>query len=170
MKNAVKLFQDNMVELLSASEARLTHCLKQLNQDRLWWTPGPNQNSVGTLVRHIDGNLRQWAVAGIQQTKDHRNRDAEFHSSEQPSTDELLKVIRQTISETINIIQQSDETKLCEAREIQGFPTTVMGALLHTVPHCVGHTHQIVQLTRMQLTNDYQFHWSPNDPRTSIPL
>ncbi|MEP3478276.1 MAG: DUF1572 family protein [Fuerstiella sp.] len=170
MKNAVKLFQENMVELLSASEARMTHCLKQLNQNQLWWTPGPNQNSVGALVRHIDGNLRQWAIAGIQKAKDHRDRNAEFHSSEQPSAENLLKAIRKTISETINIIQQLDETKLREAREIQRFPTTVMGALLHTVPHSVGHTHQIVQLTRMQLANDYQFHWSPNDPRTSIPL
>lgn len=170
MKNAIKLFQGNMVELLSASEARMVHCVKQLNHERLWWTPGPNQNSVGTLIRHIDGNLRQWAIAGIQKAKDHRDRYAEFHSSEQPSATDLLKTIRQTISETINVIQQLDETKLTEPREIQLFPTTVMGALIHTVPHCVGHTHQIVQLTRMQLGSNYQFHWSASDPRTSIPL
>lgn len=170
MKNAIKLFQENMVQLLTASEARMVHCVKQLNHDRLWWVPGPNQNSAGTLIRHIDGNLRQWAIAGIQKANDHRNRDAEFHSSDQPQAAELLRCIRQTISETINTIQQLDEAQLCAPREIQQFPTTIMGALLHTVPHCVGHTHQIVQLTRMQLGDNYQFHWSKNDPRTSIPL
>lgn len=170
MKTSIKLFQENMVQLLSAAEARMVHCVKQLNHDGLWWTPGSNQNSVGTLIRHIDGNLRQWAIAGIQRTKDHRDRDAEFDSDNQPQAAELLKLIRQTISETIDIIQQLDETKLSEPREIQLFPTTVMGALLHTVPHCVGHTHQIVQLTRIQLGSDYQFHWSASDPRTSIPL
>lgn len=170
MKNAVKLFQDNIVQLLSASEARISHCVKQLNHDQLWWTPSPNQNSVGTLIRHINGNLRQWAIAGILQTKDERIRDNEFDPRSQLDATHLLSSIQQTISEAINVIQQLDETRLCESRHIQQFPTTVMGALLHTVPHCIGHTHQIVQLTRMQLTNDYQFHWSPNDPRTSIPL
>lgn len=170
MKNAIKLFQDNMVDLLSASEARIVHCVKQLNHDRLWWIPGPNQNSVGTLIRHIDGNLRQWAIVAIQRQKDRRDRDAEFDSSEQPDAARLLKSFRNTLSESINVIQQLDEATLIEAREIQLFSTTVMGALLHTVPHCVGHTHQIVQLTRMQLGSDYQFHWSPTDARTSIPL
>lgn len=170
MKNAIKLFQENMVQLLTASEARIVHCVKQLNHERIWWTPAPNQNSVGALLRHINGNLRQWTVVGIRQAKDRRDRDAEFHSADQPQATELLKSLRQTIEEAIDMIQQLDEAGLSEPREIQQFPTTVMGALLHTVPHCVGHTHQIVQLTRMQLGSNYQFHWSPNDPGTSIPL
>lgn len=170
MKTATKLFQENIVQLLTASESRITHCIKQLNHDRIWWTPGPDQNSVGTLLRHINGNLKQWAVAGIRQKPDDRDREAEFHSTDQPDAIELLSQFRSTITEAINIIQQLSEAELCEPREIQKFPTTVMGAILHTVPHCVGHTHQIVQLTRMQLKQDYQFHWSATDPRTTIPL
>lgn len=170
MKTALKLFQEEIVQLLTAAESRIVHCVKQLNHARIWWTPGPKQNSVGTLIRHINGNLKQWAVAGIQQKSDNRNRDSEFHSDAQPESIDLLTDLRSTIAEAINVIQQLDEEELCEPREIQSFPTTVMGAILHTVPHCVGHTHQIVQLTRMQLGPDYQFEWSPNDARTTIPL
>lgn len=78
--------------------------------------------------------------------------------------------LRSTIAEAINVVQLVNEAEFCEPREIQQFSTTVMGAILHTVPHCVGHTHQIVQLTRMQLGEDYDFHWSPDAPRMSIPL
>lgn len=170
MKPASKLFQENIVQLLQASEQRIAHCVSQLDQDQLWFEPGPGQNSVGSLIRHIEGNLRQWAISGIRRSTDHRDRESEFDSQQRPSHLQLLTMLKATIAEAIDVIQLQTDDSLSQPREIQQFNTTVMGAILHTVPHCVGHTHQIVQLTRMQLGQEYCFHWSPSDPRTSIPL
>jgi aminoglycoside N3'-acetyltransferase len=63
-----------------------------------------------------------------------------------------------------------DESSLGRARQIQGFDVTVMQALFHTVPHFVGHTHQILMLTRLALGTEYQFEWSPEQSRTGVPL
>ena len=44
---------------------------------------------------------------------------------------------------------------------IQGFEVNGWSALLDSTTHFKGHTQEIVCLTRMQLGDDYRFHWQP---------
>jgi hypothetical protein len=53
---------------------------------------------------------------------------------------------------------------LLEPRRIQGFETTVLAALFDSVSHFVGHTHQIVYITRLRLGDAYRFQWVPATP------
>ena len=39
---------------------RIMHSLAQLSEEDIWWQPGPGVNSIGTIIRHLCGNLRQW--------------------------------------------------------------------------------------------------------------
>jgi hypothetical protein len=54
--------------------------------------------------------------------------------------------------------------QLVEARRIQGFDVTVMHAIWDTVSHFVGHTHEIVYITRLQLREAYRFAFVPVTP------
>ena len=47
---------------------------------------------------------------------------------------------------------------------IQGFDVTALGAIFDCVPHFVGHTHQIVYITRCLLGDAYRFEWTPSAP------
>lgn len=158
------------IHLLTQSLDRIRHCVDQLNHHQLWWQPAEGQHSVGILLRHLTGNLQQWAVDGIPQQENTRERSAEFESPNQQPAEELLSHLTQVVDSAISVIETLEEPTLLDARTVQGFSVTVLGSLLHTVPHFVGHTHQIVMLTRMQLVDNYQFHWSPDSPRNKVPL
>lgn len=156
--------------LLDQAMSRTRHCVTQLSFEQLWWCPGPGQNSVGIVLRHVTGNLRQWAVCGLTGAKDDRNRADEFESTDQPSAAELLAALETVVREVGRVMQQLSAEQLLQVRTIQGFSVSGLGALLHTIPHFVGHTHQIVTLTRQQLGETYQFHWTPDAPRDVVPL
>src|SRR6187431_723775 len=57
---------------------RLTQCVKQLSEEDLWWRPNEASNSVGNLILHLVGNMRQWIVGGLGGIPTHRDRDSEF--------------------------------------------------------------------------------------------
>ncbi len=60
--------------------------------------------------------------------------------------------------------------QLSESRDIQGFNVTVLQAVMHTASHFVGHTHQIVFITRMILGDKYRFQWSGGGDRGQLPI
>jgi len=156
--------------LLDQAMLRTRHCVKQLTFEQLWWRPGPDQNSIGIVLRHITGNLRQWAICGLTGAADHRDRAEEFESETRPTAQELLAGLEAVVADVGRTMQGLSEEQLMQERTIQGFCVSGLGALLHTIPHFVGHTHQIVALTRMQLGAQYQFHWTPESPRDVVPL
>ncbi len=158
------------IHLLEQSVRKIEHCLKQLDSDQIWWRPAPELNSIGNLILHICGNLNQWAVNGIPDLKDERQRDLEFRADISLSVDELTGLMNQTVAQAAAVIHSLSPEKLLETRQIQGFTVTVLGAISHTVPHFVGHTHQIIYLTRLQLGNAYQFDWSPGSQQKRVPI
>lgn len=158
------------IHLLEQSVRKIEHCLKQLDSDQIWWRPAPELNSIGNLILHICGNLNQWAVNGIPDLKDERQRDLEFRADISLSVDELTGLMNQTVAQAAAVIHSLSPEKLLETRQIQGFTVTVLGAISHTVPHFVGHTHQIIYLTRLQLGNAYQFDWFPGSQQKRVPI
>ena len=162
--------QSEWTHLLNQSVDRIQHCLNQLSTDQVWWQPGSDQNSIGVLVRHLSGNLNQWVVDGIPQQQNSRDRKAEFDSTTHTSPEQLIRKLCQVVAKAIQTLKNLQHGDLTQQREIQGFEVTVLGTVMHSIPHFVGHTHQIVQLTRMQLGTSYQYHWDPDGPRNVVPL
>lgn len=156
--------------LLDRSVERISHCVTQLGADQIWWRPEEHLNSVGILIRHLAGNLNQWVVDGVSDTPNARDRRSEFESPKTESAEQLMSMLCHVVARAKNVIEALRLTDLSQARRIQQFDVSVLGAIMHSVPHFVGHTHQIVQLTRLQLGDAYQFHWTPVDDRNSVPL
>ncbi|MFY9252042.1 MAG: DUF1572 family protein [Fuerstiella sp.] len=163
-------FRAECIHLLNQSFSRITYCVMQLDAAQLWWQPAAGQNSVGALLRHLAGNLQQWAVDGVLDQPGFRDRNAEFHAEAVESAEVLLQRLEQVIERAREVLSALGDDDFVQTRSIQGFEVTVLGAIMHTVPHLVGHTHQIVTLTRMQLGANYQFHWDSAVSGGSVPL
>jgi hypothetical protein len=110
-------------ELDSALE-RIKHCLSQLNDAQVWHCSQPGLNSLGNLVLHLCGNLRQWVVAGLEAVVDEAKR----------------------------VLAGADARRLTEVRRIQGFDVTGVAAIFDSVPYFRGHTQEIVHMTQSSTT------------------
>jgi len=171
-KNAqlARAFLDDSVELIDQSMIKLRNCLKQLSLEQIWWRPSDACNSVGNLILHICGNLRQWTISGIGGLEDARNRELEFSNQWSMSADQLLKHLETETAECKSVLLSLTENALLSSFTIQGFEVNGLQAINHTVTHFVGHTHQIIYITRFQLGDKYEFAWSPHDDRKRLPI
>jgi len=149
---------------LVESLAKIEHCLDQLPEDELSWRPHESHNSIQNIILHLCGNLRQWIVHGVGGAPDRRNRPAEFADREPKSRSDLLAALRGTVAESNQVLETLPESRLLEAGTIQGFQTTKLSAIFDSVSHFVGHTHQIVYITRLKLGDRYHFQWAPASP------
>ena len=129
-----------------------------LTLDQIWWRPNEASNSIGNLMLHLAGNVRQWIVGGVRQLDTPRDRDAEFSNREHVGADELLNRLRAAVDEASAIIDRVSDAELAEPRQIQRFDTTVLGAIYHVVEHFSMHTGQIILLAKAQTGRDAGFY------------
>ena len=141
------------VEKLRRSGSRIEDCVGRLNYDQIWTRNSENVNSIGNLVLHLCGNVRQWIGFGIGQLADHRNRDSEFAARGDLEPAELIERARRTVSEAIGILEKFDVARLSEKVTIQNHEVTKMEAIYQVVEHFAQHTGQIIFITKM-LTGD----------------
>jgi hypothetical protein len=146
---------------LAGRHERLVHCLSQLDDRQVWWRPREGMNSIGNLVLHLCGNLRQWVVSGVGGAPDVRDRPAEFAERGPVPRDELLRRLAAVVAEADAVLAGADGATLPEPRTIQGFQETVLSALFDCLVHLGGHAQEVVCLTRLQLGDAYRFAWVP---------
>src|ERR1700730_11226513 len=106
---------------LDSALNRIKHCLGQLNDEQMWRRSQPSLNSIGNLVLHLCGNLRQWIVSGVGGASDARNRPAEFAERGPIQKDELLRRLEAVVKEAKGFLAGVDARQLAEDRRIQGF-------------------------------------------------
>ena len=156
-----KLFCQDSYGHLEYAVERVEHCLNQLSDEQIWWRPTENQNSIGNLVLHICGNVSQWILSGVGGLPNTRDRPSEF-SERGPLEHSLLALkLQESLTAVQQVLETVDEARLLESWVVQGFQTTGLGAITHSVTHFTGHMQEIICLTRMQLGADYQFKWQP---------
>ena len=155
---------------LTSALARIKHCLGQLNDEQVWWRSQPSLNSIGNLILHLCGNLRQWIVAGLGGAADSRDRPAEFAERGPLPKEELLRMLEAVLDEAKEVLGRLTARQLLEARRIQGFDLSGLGAIFDSVPHFRGHTQEIVHMTRLQLGDAYKFAWTPTTPEQGAPI
>jgi hypothetical protein len=149
---------------LDSALLRIKHCLGQLNDELVWRCSQRSLNSIGNLILHLCGNLRQWIVAGVGGSSDVRNRPAEFAERGPIPKEELLRRLEAAVKDAKGILEGVDARQLAEVRRIQGFDVTGAAAIFSSVPHFRGHTQEIVHMTRLQLGDAYKFAWAPATP------
>lgn len=137
---------------------KLERCLELLSEEQIWWRANPESNSIGNLLLHLSGNVRQWIVCGLGGDPDQRDRDSEFAQREVISRDELLARLKQTLNEADATLARFEVDKLLARHTIQGCDVTAMSAIYHVVEHFSMHTGQIIMMSKMFAEVDLGFY------------
>ena len=145
---------------------KIERCLERLTDEQVWWRASERSNGVGNLLLHLEGNLRQWVVAGAGGAEDARVRDREFAERRQLSREIVLAGLRAAVSEADAALARLDPAALLETRRVQGLDVTLMAAVFHAVEHFSMHTGQIILLTKLLADEDLAFYdFSAGAPR-----
>lgn len=129
--------------------AQIKRCLALLNDAEVWQRTNAHANSVGNLLLHLRGNVRQWIVAGLGGVEFERDRPAEFAARGTQPGAVLMAALEETMNEAIDVIRRLEPSRLGEEHTIQGYSVRTMEAVFHVVEHCSGHTGQIVHITKV---------------------
>jgi uncharacterized damage-inducible protein DinB len=134
--------------LLDEYLPKIRIALNPLTEADIWWRPVEGSNSIGNLLLHIDGNCRQWLIAGVGGRVDARDRDAEFAAREGRTKGQLIDQLTSCFVQADSVLSNLNAARLDEPRIIQGHSTTVFAAIYHVVEHVSMHTGQIIQLAK----------------------
>ena len=137
---------------------KIAACLELLTEEQIWWRANPQSNSIGNLLLHLSGNVRQWIVCSLGGAADERDRDSEFAERRIIARDELLARLKQTLNEADATLVKFDPDKLIERRVIQGLDVTALEAIFHVVEHFSMHTGQIIMMAKMFAEVDLGFY------------
>jgi Protein of unknown function (DUF1572) len=153
-----ELFLAAAADKLAENLSHIETCVGKLAPDVVWARDSENENAVGNLLLHLDGNVRQWIVSGLGGAAERRDRRAEFAARSGPGAPVLIANLRGTVADAIGVIRALPHARLNEAVTIQGYDTTVLAAIFHVVEHFSGHTYQIILLTKHATREDLGFY------------
>ena len=137
---------------------RLRSCAESLTDEQIWWRPNASCNSVGNLMLHLNGNLRQWLVTSFNRQPDLRDRPAEFAADGSISGSALIEKLGATVEEALKVLGRLTEEDLVAPYEIQGFHVTGLAAIYQVIEHFGLHYGQISYITKMLQDRDLGFY------------
>lgn len=137
---------------------RIERCLKELSEDQLWARPNANSNSIGNQLLHLEGNIRQWIVAGLGEQTDVRVRDAEFAATGGPTAAELLAQLSSAVHEAKAVISSLSQEEMTRDRPVQAYVHDATFIVMHVVEHLSYHTGQIIYQTKALRDLDLDFY------------
>ena len=137
---------------------RIETCVAKLTPEQIWNRGGENQNAIGNLLLHLNGNVRQWILSGVGGAADIRDRDAEFAARLGKPAADLAGDLKKTVREANEAMRGLTAGQLLEMISVQGYSVTKMEAIFHVVEHFAGHTFQIIFATKLFTNQDLGFY------------
>lgn len=155
---AVLFLNFSRQKLIGQYWPRLRQCVEPLTADQVWWRPNDSSNSIGNLILHLNGNVRQWLVDSFNRTEDHRNRPAEFAERELIAPRILLDKLSATMNEAAAVLDRLTPEELAASYEIQGYHVHGLDAVYQVVEHFGLHYGQIVYIAKTFKGGDLGFY------------
>jgi uncharacterized damage-inducible protein DinB len=137
--------------------SRIARCLAMLSEREIWWRGNSASNSVGNLVLHLEGNVRQWVVSGLGGVPDQRQRDREFAEHGPIPRRKLLSKLKRTVAAACRTLERLPPRELARPRTIQGFRVSGFKAVAHVTEHFAYHTGQIAYAAKLLRRRDLKF-------------
>ena len=144
--------------LQSEYRTKIRAAVEALPPDALWWRANDQSNSVGNLLLHLAGNVRQWMISAVGGAPDLRHRAAEFAATAGPTRTELLGNLDGVLDEVDRILAALTPDGLLERRTIQGRDLSVLDAIFICVEHFSMHLGQIILLAKLRAPGAIHFY------------
>jgi uncharacterized damage-inducible protein DinB len=153
-----KEFIDQSLYTINENTSKIKTCLRQLDEKDIWFRHNKHVNSVGNLILHLCGNIRQYIISSLGGALDIRERDIEFSTAGGSAKAELTAKWQDTMYEAVTIITHASPENLMRRREVQGSTRSGIGIILHVAEHYSYHTGQIIFLTKLLKNIDMGFY------------
>lgn len=159
MSEVTRLFLDfSRGKLVDEYWPRVRTAVESLTDEQVWWRPNEASNSVGNLLRHLNGNVRQWLIASFNGVEDARDRPAEFAERQVIPPALLLRSLGETMEDAAAVLSRLTEADLTRTWQIQGYTVTGLDAVYHVVEHFGMHQGQILYVTKLLRGEDLGFY------------
>jgi uncharacterized damage-inducible protein DinB len=158
LEEFIKEFIAQATHRIDENIQKLMKCLDELEESEIWKRPNQNSNSVGNIILHLCGNIRQYAISSLGRSKDVRERDKEFLADGGYSKTDLLQKFLSTIEDAKNIMQNISVEELLRKRQVQGYTHSGIGIVIHVTEHLSYHTGQIIFWTKLLRNKDLGFY------------
>lgn len=149
------------IKRMRLSELDIDRCLDRLSPEQIWHRGGDYENSIANLLLHLEGNMRQWILHGVDGQPDVRQRDDEFSLQPTAAVAEVRARFAATLAEVrtvIDALRHAPPERLLTVIDPQPGGTwrnpTILEAISQVVGHIQLHTGQIILLTKQLLARD----------------
>ena len=144
--------------LIDECQERTLKCLDFLTEEEIWYRPNDQSNSVGNLVLHLCGNVKQWLHATIGGEKDTRTRQAEFDERGPVAKDTLKQMVKELMQKSEGILDNCTPEHLLRYYKVQGFEENGVGILIHVTEHFSYHVGQITYFVKAHKSLDVEYY------------
>ena len=151
-------FTAQAIKRINQSTEKITACMEQLEEKDVWVSPNENLNSIGNLILHLCGNIRQHIISALGGEQDIRTRDLEFSAKGGFNKSELIAKLQDTAGEATKVIGRMGEEELLKKRIAQGVSHSGVDSIVHVTEHYSYHTGQIIFLTKLFKNIDLAFY------------
>ncbi len=148
------LFLEHSTQKLSQMEKNILDCIAKLSDGQIWQRHAAHENTIGNLVLHLCGNMRQWIMHGVGGAPDIRTRDAEFSAEGGLSAEELTQLLTDTFREARDVIAAVPHERLVARTSPQNRDVSILDAIYMVVGHVQQHAGQIILLTKQMFGQD----------------
>ena len=148
MQSLLEAFRTHARTKLDEHAAQIARCAALLTEAELWQRDNAHTNSVGNLVLHLTGNIRQWILGGFGGQIVVRDRPAEFAERGPRPKAEIMAGLDQVIGQANEVLAALSAEAMAAGRNIQGYDVTGLVAISHVIEHLAFHTGQIVHITK----------------------
>ncbi|MEP7305092.1 MAG: DinB family protein [Acidobacteriota bacterium] len=145
-------------KLIEEYSPRLRAAVECLTDEQVWWRPNEASNSVGNLLLHLNGNVRQWLVGTFTRGEDARDRPAEFAERQLIPASRLLDMLDRTLQEVAAVLSRVSEQELLATYRIQGYTASGLAVVYHVVEHFGMHYGQILYVAKLLHGADLGFY------------
>jgi uncharacterized damage-inducible protein DinB len=153
-----RLFVRYSLDKMLQMGKQIKECVEGLSEEQIWQRSGEHANSIGNLVLHLAGNIRQWIGHGIGGLPDVRERDGEFAARGGRSTADILTLFESTLTQAMQMIQEMPLERLVERVKPQNHEVAILEAIYQVVGHLQLHSGQIIFATKQIAGKDLGFY------------
>jgi hypothetical protein len=158
MQTTGDLFLAHSATKLTQITGYIEVCLLQLNADQIWSRAGDSQNSIGNLILHLAGNVRQWIGHSVGGQPDVRERAKEFDVASRMETPQLMARLNSAVSEALGVLENLPPNRLTDHVATQDGERSIIEVIYQVVGHFQQHAGQIIFATKLITGGDLKLY------------